>query len=219
MHTKNLPEHIYCKKVKLIIFVTHGLNGKSNLLYELYIQLLKHLDKDFYLYIPVLPNNGNEDMDISIHILQNQLSLLMQKYKDAQICLIGLSLGGLLNSFIIPEDRKVYFIAIASPLLGTLGATWFQKYNKLWIYNKKLLHQMNYLNPKIIQNYEKYKKQKNIKYLFIACINDHLVLPFHSSVPNLENSDIIFCNYSSHIGIQIYVAEECALWLKNNYIK
>jgi hypothetical protein len=208
--------------IRLIVIIVHGINANSSatkpIIDEFIKQYPSYSHKNILLFIPNLPNKGNISIDNSYFALANHIKNLCICFPNIPVCLIGISLGGVIcikSRFIIPETTKVYMCLIASPLLGSYGVSWHkERFSKYWLYSQDLLYQIDYNNKHLINNIEKIKKIENTSFILVACISDHLILPFHSSIPDLPNSEIIWCNYSGHLAIQLETAEEIVKKLK-----
>lgn len=224
--------------VGMIIFILHGINshpmGMFPFLDELKKQIPGEKQNHFLVCVPPLFKKGNASIDQIVARLwhdyvKKELSLAPS---HIPVTIIGTSLGGVVALALrlkMEPHRRVHVATIGSPLRGTL---WIDvclllktKGFDLWTTGLKreptLLQALKVDSTErthVIRDLKQKKYLETTRYLFVASIQDHLILPCNSGLLNMKELDskgnvvqeahqqYILLKKANHIGLQMEAA-------------
>lgn len=224
-HLHNRKHNYIMTDIKMIVIVLHGLTSHPiacyNIIQEMRDRLPPIYNNSILFYTPKIFHGGDDRLEIVIDHLRDSVQ---PSYDDEiPIVVIGTSNGGRLAVALRPmlgKNRKVFIVSVGGPLLGSMGATWFKNYApKMWsmLRSPFLLDELEWMGKYSIDLLEK-TKEYDTQWLLIAAMNDHLILPYQSSLPKLTNATYKTYTDIGHFGIQYYAAQDIVntlcIWFK-----
>lgn len=223
----------HISSVHMIVVCLHGIRSNPRscvyLIEELKDRIPTAWQNRFLILSPELYKRGNAPLDEVVNRVLDQLQPLLDVHPSSACTLIGVSLGGLVALAVRAKldersqsKRLVYVATIASPLSGTIWMdmlSWLQERMKWKTHPWKsifmgrrdpdLIPELSFQHTRRIALLNKLRESvymSRTHYVFIATVNDHLIIPFNSGFPTLPKAQYLTFYKSNHLGIQM----ECA---------
>lgn len=179
-----------------LILLIHGLHNHPSI-WEGYIQALRSKKLEIDICAPAIPKEGDCTLEKAAKPVVAIAKNYLQKHPGKPICLLGISNGARIATYVDVQLRKypvdILVSTIAGAHLGTKCANFIAKVpliNRLYSTSiKKELAYKSDTSRRLIDALRKPISVGSRKYDFYAATEDHVIVPYKLSLPIIDHGE------------------------------